>query len=78
MAATSIGRKPGVILFIPAGLIRLLAPLVERVGKVPRGAISGFVGDGAREDMIGSPAALRTILGRADRPFLQAIDGQLL
>jgi len=78
IAAASIGRRPGVILFIPAGVIRVLAPLVERVGKIPHGAISGFVGDGAREDMAGNPAALRTILGRADRPFLQAIDGQLL
>ena len=78
MAAESIGRQPGVILFIPAGLIRLLAPLVERVGKVPRGAISGFVGEGTREDMTGNPAPLRAILGRADRPFRQAIDGQLL
>ncbi len=78
MAAASIGRKPGVILFIPAGLLRLVAPLVERVGKVPRGAISGFAGEGAREDATGDPAASRTVLGRTDRPFLKAIDGQLL
>lgn len=77
LAATSIGRRAGVMLFIPAGLIRRLAPVVERVARVPGGAISGFVGDGAREDLIGNPAALRTILGRTDRPFLQAIDGQL-
>lgn len=78
VAADSIGRKPGLILFLPARLMRVLAPVVERAGKVPRGAISGFVGDGARQDMTGDPTALRTILGRSDRPFRQAIDGQLL
>ena len=77
IAATSVGRKPGVILFIPATLIRLLAPVVERIGRVPRGAISGFVGDGPQQDMIGNPAPLRTILGRSDRPFGQAIEGQV-
>jgi len=78
IAATSIGRRPGAILFMPAGLTRLLAPLVERAARVPRGAISGFVGEGPREDMVGDPTAVRTILGRADRPYRQAIEGQLL
>jgi len=78
IAAASIGRKPGGIVFIPAGLIRVLAPLVERVSNVPCGAISGFVGEGPREDMAGNPTALRTILGRTDRPFRHAIEGQLL
>lgn len=78
IAAESIGRKPGVILFVPGRLIRLLAPLVERIAHVPRGAISGFVGEGAREDMTGNPDAVRVILGRTDRPYRQAIDGQLL
>ena len=50
---------------------------MERVGKVPRGAIFGFVGEGTREDMTGNPAPLRAILGGADRPFRQAIDGLL-
>lgn len=78
IAAESIGRRPGVILFVPGRLIRLLAPLVERIAHVPRGAISGFVGEGAREDMTGNPDAVRVILGRTDRPYRQAIDGQLL
>ena len=77
IAATSIGRRPGVTVFIPGGLVRRLAPLIERVGRVPRGAISGFIGDGQREDMTGDPTRLRAILGRTDRPFLAAIAGQL-
>jgi uncharacterized protein YbjT (DUF2867 family) len=78
IAATSVGRKPGVILFIPATVIRLLAPVVERIGRVPRGAISGLVGDGPQQDMIGNPAPLRMLIGRSDRPFRQAIEGQVL
>lgn len=46
ITASSLGRRPSVMLFIPAGLIRRLAPLVERVARVPSGAISGFVGEG--------------------------------
>jgi len=78
IAATSIGRKPGTILFFPAGVLRLLAPLLERATRVPRGAISGFFGEGPREDMVGDPTALRTILGRVDRSYRQSIEGQLL
>ena len=77
IVAESLQRRPGRLVFIPAGLIRLLAPVVERIAKVPRGAISGFVGDGPREDMTGDPTALREILGRADRPFREAIVGQV-
>ncbi len=77
IAATSIGRRPGVMLFIPGGMIRLLAPMIERIGKIPAGAISGLIGDGPQADMSGNPAAVRQLLGRTDRPFLEAIDGQL-
>jgi uncharacterized protein YbjT (DUF2867 family) len=77
VAAASIGRRPGITLFIPGGLIRGLAPLVERVAKVPHGAIAGFVGDATQDDMVGDPSSLRALLGRSDRPFREAIAGQL-
>lgn len=75
IAATSINRKPASLVHIPGGLIRLLAPIIERIGKVPPGAISGFVGEGPQGDMIGSPSAVRRVLGRSDRPFAQSIAG---
>ena len=78
ITAESIGRRPGLLVSIPGGLIRRLAPLIERIAKVPRGAISGFVGDSQQDDMVGDPAALRALLGRADRPFREAIAGQVL
>ena len=78
IAAASIHRRPGVIVFIPAALIRLFAPVVERAGRIPRGAISGFVGDGPRGDMVGDPGPVRALLGRSDRPFRDAIVGQVV
>lgn len=78
VAARSLGHRPGRLYFIPSGVVRAVAPIAERLSKVPRGAISGFVGEGPQEDMIGDPAELRTLLGRADRPFQDAIAGQLI
>ena len=78
ITARAIGRRPGMTIFVPGGVVRRLAPMIERIAKVPRGAISGFVGDGPQESMIGDPAPLRAVLGRTDRPFLSAIDGQVL
>jgi uncharacterized protein YbjT (DUF2867 family) len=77
IAAESLGRRPGRLVFVPGGVVRLLAPVVERIARVPKGAIAGFVGDGPQEDMIGDPGELRVLLGRADRPFRQSIEGQL-
>lgn len=78
ITANAIGRTPGVTVFIPGFLIRRLAPVLERLSKMPPGAISGFVGDGPQWDMIGDPLPLRAVLGRSDRPFLAAIEGQVL
>lgn len=77
VAAASIGRRPASTLFIPAGLVRLLGPLIDRLARVPRGAIGGFVGDGPPSDLVGDPSAVRAVLGRADRPYRDAIAGQL-
>jgi len=78
ITAESLGRRPGVTFFVPGGLIRALAPVIERIAKVPRGAISGFVGDAPQDDMVGNPTQLRTLLGRTDRSFREAIRGQVL
>ena len=78
IAATSLGRRRAMTLFVPAGVIRAIAPLLERVAHVPRGALRGLVGDGQRQDMIGDPSAVRAVLGRSDRSFRESIDGQLV
>jgi len=78
VAATSIGRRRAVTLFVPASLIRLVAPLVERIARMPHGALRGLVGDGPRHDMIGDPTAVRAVLGRTDRPFRDSIVGELV
>ncbi|QWT24080.1 NAD(P)H-binding protein [Subtercola sp. PAMC28395] len=75
ITADTLGRRRGMIVFIPGRVIRFLAPAIERIARVPAGAISGFVGEGARGDMVGDPTELREILGRSDRPFRDAIVG---
>ncbi|MBC8090463.1 MAG: NAD(P)H-binding protein [Pseudonocardia sp.] len=75
--ARSVGRRPGRTVFVPTFAVRLLAPLVERLARLPRGAISGFVGEGPQQDMVGDPTALRAVLGRIDRPFAEAVAGQI-
>jgi uncharacterized protein YbjT (DUF2867 family) len=77
VAAASLGRRPALAVFLPAGLVRLLAPLIERVARLPRGAIGGLVGDGPQADMVGDPSAVRALLNRVDRPFHEAVEGQL-
>ncbi len=78
VAAQSVSRRPGRMVFVPAAVVRLLAPLLERVARVPKGAIGGFVGDGPQQDMIGDPGELRAVLGRSDRSFRESIEGQLV
>jgi uncharacterized protein YbjT (DUF2867 family) len=75
--ASHRGRRPARTVFIPARVIRTVAPLVERAAHIPRGALRGFVGDGSQVDMVGDPSAVRSILRRADRPFREAIEGQI-
>ncbi len=77
VVARRLDRRPGATLVVPASLIRLLAPIVERVGRIPRGAIAGIAGEGADADMIGDPGPLRALLGRSDRPFADSLDGQV-
>jgi uncharacterized protein YbjT (DUF2867 family) len=64
--------------------VRCMARTPERAAdligapRVPPGAISGFVGEGPQADMIDDPSALRDVLGRSDRPYREAIEGQVL
>jgi uncharacterized protein YbjT (DUF2867 family) len=77
IVAGSRARRPARTLFVRAGFIRAVAPLAERLAGVPRGALRGFVGDGPQADMAGDPRAVREVLHRTDRPFREAIEGQV-
>lgn len=78
VAAVSLGRRPARSVFIPAGVVRAVAPAVERLARMPKGAVGGFVGDGPGESMIGDPSEERSVLGRTDRSFRDSLVGELL
>lgn len=76
LAAEHLGRRPPVTLHLPARVLGLAAPLIERLGGLPRGAVTGLV-DGADVDMAGDPTAARTTFSRVPRSYRQALDAAL-
>ena len=72
LAAQALGRRPPLKIHIPLALLKRLAPLIERAGKMPRGSFSGLV-DGLRTDMDGDPAPIRRLLGRPPESYSQSL-----
>ena len=70
------GRRRPLKLPIPPSLLGTLAPLVERTGKLPRGAIRGLA-DALKDDGIGDPMPIRAILPRPLLSFRQAAERAL-
>lgn len=75
-AADVLGRKPPRKIHIPRALLGALAPLAERLTRVPKGALSDFLG-GAETDLIGDPAPIRAILPRTPLPYRRAAERAL-
>ena len=69
-------RRHPVKVQVPARLLGLAAPLIERVARMPRGAIRGLA-DSLQVDMTGDPTPIRTILGRSPRNYRQAVERAL-
>lgn len=61
---------------IPGALLGALAPLVERMGKLPRGALKGLL-DSLKVDGIGDPMPIRAVLPRPLLSFRQAAERAL-
>lgn len=76
VAAERLGRRPPVKVHIPSGLLGLAAPLVERMAKMPPGAMKGMA-DSLQIDMSGDPAPIRTILPRLPQTYRQALETAL-
>ena len=74
--ADILGRRHPIKLQIPPTLLGALAPPVERMAKLPRGAVKGFV-DSMKIDAIGDPMPIRTILPRPLLSFRQAVERAL-
>jgi len=58
---------------IPLALLRLVAPLIERIAKFPKGSVKGAI-DGLGADLIGDPSAIRTLLPRRPLSYKQAVE----
>jgi hypothetical protein len=63
VAAEVLGRNYPVKIHLPRVLLTALAPLIERLSKVPKGALKGLL-DGMKTDLVGDPMPIRTILPR--------------
>ena len=77
IAAACLGRRHPVKVHLPRALLGLVAPLIERAGRLPRGAFRGLV-DSLPVDMSGDPTPLRAILGRPPLSYRQAVARALL
>lgn len=74
--ADFLGRRRPAKIRVPMALLGALAPLIERVAKLPPGALKGFV-DGLKADGIGDPLPIRAILPRPLLSFQQALERAL-
>jgi uncharacterized protein YbjT (DUF2867 family) len=73
IAADVFGRRPPRKISIPLGLLSALAPIVEGMSAIPKGAIRGIV-DGMKFDAVGDPSAIRMILPRPLLSFRQSVE----
>ncbi|GAA1641748.1 SDR family oxidoreductase [Actinoplanes couchii] len=76
-AADHLGRRHPIRIHLPRRVIAGVAPLIERVAGMPRGAVAGFVGPGADADMIGDTTEIRRLLPRAPRGYREAMVSSL-
>ena len=75
-AAEVLGRNHPRKIHIPVALLGILAPLIERLSKLPPGSMKGFV-DSMETDAIGDPASIRALLPRPPLPYRQAVERAL-
>jgi uncharacterized protein YbjT (DUF2867 family) len=73
VGAEILGRRHPVKLRIPLTLLSLLAPVIERAGKMPKGSFRGLL-DSIQADMSGDSGPIRLILPRALLSYRQAAE----
>jgi uncharacterized protein YbjT (DUF2867 family) len=76
IVADALGRPHPTKIHIPAALLGMLAPLVERMAKLPKGAIKGFV-DGMKDEDNGDPMPIRAVLTRPPLSYRAAVAAAL-
>ncbi|MFI5931810.1 SDR family oxidoreductase [Actinoplanes sp. NPDC051494] len=76
-AASHLGRRPPIKIHLPRRAIAAVAPLIERLAGMPRGAVGGFVGPGADADLIGDTNPINLLLVRPPRTFHETMTAAL-
>jgi uncharacterized protein YbjT (DUF2867 family) len=76
IAADILGRRPPIKIDVPRSLMGLAAPQIERMAKIPKGAIRGLV-DSMKTDGIGDSTPIRAILPRPPLSYRQAVEQAL-
>ncbi|MFD2415823.1 SDR family oxidoreductase [Amycolatopsis pigmentata] len=73
LAAGILGRPRTIKIHIPRWVISSIAPAMERLGRLPRGSLRGFV-SGLESDSTGDTSAIRHILRRPPLGFTKAVE----
>jgi uncharacterized protein YbjT (DUF2867 family) len=76
VGAEVLGRRPPIKVHLPAGLLTALAPVIERLARLPAGAIRGML-DAGEDDAIGDPTPIRELLPRPPRSYRAAVEHAL-
>lgn len=76
IAASLLGHRPPRKLHLSPALLSTFAPLIERLAKLPAGAMSGFA-DSMGSDAIGDPLPLRALLPRPPLSYRDAVERAL-
>ncbi len=76
IAAECLGHKHPRKLHLPHGFLRAAAPLVERLGRLPKGSMSGAV-SGMEIELVGDPTEIRRVLPGPLRTYRQAVRDEL-
>ncbi len=74
--ADLLGRRHPIKIQIPLALMGAAAPLIERMGKLPHGAMKGLV-DSLKTDLDGDPMPIRAILPQPLLSFQRAAERAL-
>ena len=76
VAADVLGKRHPIKIDVPRPLMRLAAPHIERMAKLPEGALRGLLGE-APTDLDGDPLPIRAILPRQPLPYREAVQQAL-
>lgn len=75
-AAEVLGRTPPTKIHLPRRLIRVLAPMIERAARLPKGSFKGLL-DSMEGNMVGDPTPIRQVLPRSPLSYRQAVERTL-